>query len=270
MEAPAGRTSCPVRMPDTSLQVCSASLTRLPRRPNIRHPWARQLRSAEACPGRSPATGENVPLDLVLAIDISGSMEAVMAEVGRASTRFVARLRPQDSATVLAFNDNRFLVVDTERDPVARRTALSKLEPWGGTALYDAVAESLELAARSPGRKGVVAFSDGEDWATRRLLPRPLRDGGDRQDARRARADEASGRQSFSGRDARAEAGPVVAGRLTARLAVMAPRSAFPAFSIAAFRHFRFTTAAPPTPAPSSPVRLPSALARLPRGSSAR
>ena len=113
------------------------------------------------------AAGESVPLEVVLAIDISASMQSSMGDVIRASTRFVDRLRPQDSATVLAFNDNRFVVIDREVDADKRRAALAGLQPWGGTALFDAITESLDLAARGSGRKGIVVFSDGEDQASR-------------------------------------------------------------------------------------------------------
>ena len=110
---------------------------------------------------------ESVPLEVVLAVDISGSMADVMGEVIRAGSAFLDQLRPQDAATVLAFNDNRFVVVDTEKDPVKRRAALAGLQPWGGTALYDAITEALDLSARGSGRKGIVVFSDGEDQASR-------------------------------------------------------------------------------------------------------
>ncbi|MGV3519029.1 VWA domain-containing protein [Luteitalea sp.] len=110
---------------------------------------------------------EAVPLELVLAIDVSDSMGLTMGEVSRASTRFVDRLRPEDSATILAFNDNRFIVADRERDPIRRRVALAGLQAWGGTALFDAVVESVDLAARGTARKGVVIFSDGEDQVSR-------------------------------------------------------------------------------------------------------
>lgn len=110
---------------------------------------------------------EAVPLELVLAIDVSDSMGLTMPAVARASTRFVDQLRAEDSATILAFNDNRFIVADRERDPIRRRVALAGLQAWGGTALFDAVLESVGLASRGTGRKGVVIFSDGEDQSSR-------------------------------------------------------------------------------------------------------
>lgn len=113
------------------------------------------------------AIDESVPLEVVLAVDISASMADVMSQVIRAGTAFMDRLRPQDAATVLAFNDNRFVVVDTEKDPAKRRAALAGLQPWGGTALYDALGEALDLSARGTGRKGIVVFSDGADQASR-------------------------------------------------------------------------------------------------------
>ena len=37
------------------------------------------------------------------------------------------------------------------------------LTAWGGTALYDATVRAVDLVGRSPGRKGVILFSDGDD-----------------------------------------------------------------------------------------------------------
>lgn len=112
-------------------------------------------------------SSENVPLDVVLALDISASMTDAMDDVLEASRRFVSRLRDHDTATVLAFNDNTFVVVDRETDAARRQQALTGLTAWGGTALHDATAEALALVARGSGRKGVVIFSDGEDRTSR-------------------------------------------------------------------------------------------------------
>ena len=41
--------------------------------------------------------------------------------------------------------------------------AIEKLSAWGGTALYDVIARSVDLLSRRGRRKAVVVFSDGED-----------------------------------------------------------------------------------------------------------
>lgn len=106
---------------------------------------------------------EDAPLDLVLAIDISGSMEKALPEVKAAVRQLLSKLRPNDSATLLGFNDNVFVAAEREKDQAARETALELLTSWGGTSLYDATVRTLDLVSREWGRKGVVIFSDGDD-----------------------------------------------------------------------------------------------------------
>jgi VWFA-related protein len=106
---------------------------------------------------------EDVPLDLVLAIDISGSMGPSMGEVKAAVKQLLARLRQGDAATLVGFNDSTFLVAERETDQRAREDAVDLLASWGGTALYDATIRAVDMVRRERGRKGVVIFSDGED-----------------------------------------------------------------------------------------------------------
>jgi VWFA-related protein len=106
---------------------------------------------------------EDAPLDLVLAIDVSGSMEGALAEVKAAVKQLLSKLRPGDGATLLGFNDIMFKVAEREKDPRVREQAVDLLTSWGGTALYDATVRVLEFVSRDWGRKGVVIFSDGED-----------------------------------------------------------------------------------------------------------
>ena len=106
---------------------------------------------------------EDAPLDLVLAVDVSGSMERSLDEVKLAVKQLLAKLRPGDAATLVGFNDNFFTVAEREKDPATREAAVDMLASWGGTALYDATVRVLDLVSREWGRKGVVIFSDGDD-----------------------------------------------------------------------------------------------------------
>jgi Ca-activated chloride channel family protein len=106
---------------------------------------------------------EDSPLDLVLAIDVSGSMERALDDVKVAVKQLLSKLRPGDAATLIGFNDTTFLVAEREKDQRAREDAVGLLTAWGGTALYDATVRAIDLVSRSPGRKGVVLFSDGDD-----------------------------------------------------------------------------------------------------------
>ena len=106
---------------------------------------------------------DDAPLDLVLAIDVSGSMERALVDVKPAVKQLLSRLRPGDSATLVGFNDTMFIAAEREKDRRTREAAVDLLTSWGGTALYDATVRTLELVSRETGRKGIVIFSDGDD-----------------------------------------------------------------------------------------------------------
>jgi Ca-activated chloride channel homolog len=106
---------------------------------------------------------EEAPLELVLAVDISGSMEGALPTVKQAVKQLLAKLRPGDAATLVGFNDTTFIVAERETDQQARESAVELLASWGGTALYDATVTALNLVSKGWGRKGVVVFSDGDD-----------------------------------------------------------------------------------------------------------
>lgn len=106
---------------------------------------------------------EDAPLDLVLAIDVSGSMEHALDDVKAAVKQLLSKLRPGDAATIIGFNDNMFLAAEREKDQQARERAVDLLTSWGGTSLYDATVRAIDLVSRDTGRKGIVIFSDGDD-----------------------------------------------------------------------------------------------------------
>lgn len=113
---------------------------------------------------------EDGPLDLVLAIDVSGSMESSLDQVKAAVKRLLSKLRPGDAVTLVGFNDSLFLAAEREQDQRARERAVDLLSAWGSTALYDATVRAIDLVSREWGRKGIVIFSDGEDRSS--LTPR--------------------------------------------------------------------------------------------------
>jgi VWFA-related protein len=106
---------------------------------------------------------EDAPLDLVLAIDVSGSMERALDQVKVAVKQLLSKLRPGDAATVVGFNDTMFLAAEREKNQAARERAVDLLSAWGGTALYDATVRAIDLVSHEWGRKGLVIFSDGDD-----------------------------------------------------------------------------------------------------------
>lgn len=118
---------------------------------------------------------ENIPLELVAALDVSSSMRDSIATVKQAAKRFLAELSPSDQVTVLAFNENIFTPARRATDPATRVRAVDRLGAWGGTALYDAVIRAIEILGRQSGRRAVVLFSDGDDQSSHAALDAAIR-----------------------------------------------------------------------------------------------
>jgi VWFA-related protein len=115
----------------------------------------------------SSFASENIPLELVTAIDVSSSMAGALPDVKRHAASFLAQLSATDQVTLLGFNDNIFTLARRSTDPAARMRAIDRLAPWGGTALYDVIVHGLGLLGRQSGRRSLLVFSDGEDHSSR-------------------------------------------------------------------------------------------------------
>ena len=106
------------------------------------------------------------PMEVLLALDVSDSMKNVLSHVQTAARTFLKAIGEGHQVTIVAFNDSIFTVSRREVSVEARVQALDKLSAWGGTALYDVIAESLQQL-NGRGRKALVVFSDGEDQHSR-------------------------------------------------------------------------------------------------------
>lgn len=118
---------------------------------------------------------ERTPLEVVVCVDVSGSMGAVMTVVRDSVKRFLGALREGDQVTVLAFNDTVFTLGRRETAAAGRLRAVDRLASWGGTALYDAIVRALEMLGRQQGRRAIVVFSDGEDQSSHAPLENVVR-----------------------------------------------------------------------------------------------
>ncbi len=105
---------------------------------------------------------EDAPLELIVAMDISGSMGAALADLKAAVRQFLSRLKPTAVVTLVAFNQEMFTLTQREADQERLLAAVDRLTTFGGTTLYDVIIRSLELLSRQPGRRSLVVFTDGE------------------------------------------------------------------------------------------------------------
>jgi len=106
---------------------------------------------------------EDVPLELIVACDVSGSMTPAMPRLKAAVKEFLAAVPTRDQVTLLGFNDSIFPLTRRQVDPAARLKAVDGLAPWGATALYDVILRGVDMLGKQPGRRAMIVFSDGED-----------------------------------------------------------------------------------------------------------
>ena len=103
------------------------------------------------------------PVNIVLALDASGSMKKKESDVIASAREFVNALRPQDKLAVVLFADHPVFMHDLTDKRDSALAALDLYRANGGTALYDTLAEALLHVKRAQGRRVVVVMTDGRD-----------------------------------------------------------------------------------------------------------
>ena len=107
-----------------------------------------------------------VPLNLTLAIDTSGSVQKDLTEEAAAARRFAhALVRPQDQMSVMQFaTEVRALTPFTNNLKLIDR-GLNQLRGGWATAIYDAIDQGSQRLGPKEGRKVLIVISDGDDTA---------------------------------------------------------------------------------------------------------
>ena len=118
----------------------------------------------------------NLPIALALLLDTSASMDTKLATAQEAAVGFAKRLRKQDLAEVIDF-DNRVSVLQpfTNSAPELEQ-AIRRTSAGGSTSLYNAVYIALKDLKKAVAknadeirRQAIIVLSDGEDTSS--LLP---------------------------------------------------------------------------------------------------
>ena len=103
------------------------------------------------------------PVSIVLALDSSGSMKPAADAARQAASGFVDALRPADLLSVMLFADHTEVAHDLGTDRELSHKAISAYQASGGTALYDAIGDSLDRLKTVDGRRVVIVVTDGRD-----------------------------------------------------------------------------------------------------------
>jgi Ca-activated chloride channel homolog len=120
----------------------------------------------------------DVPVTMGLVIDNSGSMREKRSQVNEAALTFVKTSNPQDEAFVVNFNDEYYLDTneDFTSDTQELNDALSRIDTRGSTALYDAIAGSLDhLKKGHKDKKVLLVITDGDDDASHLTLEQTMK-----------------------------------------------------------------------------------------------
>jgi Ca-activated chloride channel homolog len=107
----------------------------------------------------------NAPINLVLLMDLSGSIGSKLDPVKKAAKRFIESLNKDDHVAVATFTSRFNLVSGFTTNKNLLKDRVNKIErPAGDTALYDAAWAVFDLLDQiKDGRKAVVVLTDGVD-----------------------------------------------------------------------------------------------------------
>jgi VWFA-related protein len=114
-------------------------------------------------------SADRVPVSLGILLDTSQSMQGEKFEAARAAIdRFLAELTsPDDEFFLMQFSSTPTLLQGWTNDRRLINRALAGTAPRGGTAMYDAIADSVPLMQQARNRKqALVIISDGNDMTS--------------------------------------------------------------------------------------------------------
>jgi Ca-activated chloride channel family protein len=115
-------------------------------------------------------SAERAPVSLGIVLDTSDSMDGEKMRAAKAAlNRFLFDLLDErDEIFLYTFDDDPRLVQDWTTDRQVLSRAINRLNTDGATAMYDAVAEAIPLAATGRHqKKAIVLISDGNDTSSR-------------------------------------------------------------------------------------------------------
>ena len=116
----------------------------------------------------------DVPFDLVLLVDLSGSTSEKRDLIRRSTLRFIEAARPADRLAIVTFSDRTNVVSPLTLDRAQLTASVANMNGLGGSNVWDAVKFVLDEVIGPKTlerRRAVVLMSDGVDGALSRIGP---------------------------------------------------------------------------------------------------
>ena len=117
----------------------------------------------------------DVPFDLVLLVDLSGSTADKRDLIKKSTLRFIEAARPEDRLAIVTFSDTANVVSPLTLDRAQLTASVANMEGIGGSNVWDAVKFALDNVVGPKSlerRRAVVLMSDGVDGALIRVSTR--------------------------------------------------------------------------------------------------
>jgi Ca-activated chloride channel family protein len=118
----------------------------------------------------------NLPIALAVLLDTSASMDTKLPTAQEAAVGFAKRLRSQDLAEVIDFDNRVSVLQQFTNSPSELEAAIRRTSAGGSTSLYNAIYIALKdlkkIVAKNTDeirRQAIIVLSDGEDTSS--LLP---------------------------------------------------------------------------------------------------
>lgn len=110
-------------------------------------------------------TRSTAPFNLVLLLDVSGSVENYVNFIRKAARNFVDTVDKNDRVSIVIFNDDVKVLSSFTTDKEKLSTSLDTFDAGGGTAYYDALAYTIADTLRPlrGERTAIVILTDGDD-----------------------------------------------------------------------------------------------------------
>lgn len=124
-------------------------------------------------PGQYFAKIAESPASIVLIWDTSNSMEGSLRDLKEAVEAYLSQVRPSEQLNLIQFYGEVKVLLPAFTSDQERliATVQDKFVAGGGTALYDAIAQGIELLDGLAGNRGIIVMTDGFDTDSKLKYP---------------------------------------------------------------------------------------------------